>query len=398
MTDAQTRDLIAELNARIVQTALVSDDLEAILTEICKALSADGMPLLRVVLAMPTVDPNVRAISAVWERSGGAVTHVTPHGRDGDAGFSASPISHVLQRNRDRGRFRLERGEGLERFPLLAELRARGGTDYYLRLVPFPMEPALQGMALTLTTDREGGFSLEELRQIDRLLPSLGLASYRIALTRLAHEVLGFYLGQQTSERVLAGEILRGSGQKLRAAILFADVRHFTTVSSRTASSRTIAWLNEIFECLGRPIEAAEGEVLKFLGDGLLAIFPMAEGAGAEEAACERALAAACEGLAAIEAFAGKSAETGMEPPEVDIALHFGDVFYGNIGAARRLDFTVIGPAVNETARLETLCEQQDRNLLLSGAFAARLTRPTQPIGQFTLRGLPAPLEVHSLE
>ncbi len=390
-------DGLQALSDLIIREALATEDLSAILARFCSGLAAAGLPLQRVSLSMPRVDPNVRAITAIWTRTGGTVTEEMPHGPESDAGYAASPIYHLLHQDLVSGRYRLSRGQGVDRFPLLAALRSAGATDYYLRLIPYPTEQALRGLALSVTSDAPEGFSQQDIGKIERLLPVLALAAYRIAQTRLTREVLGFYLGTHSSERVLAGEIQRGSGQNIRAAILFADVRHFTAISEANPSQSIIAWLNELFERIGRPIEAAGGEVLKFLGDGLLAIFPLSETEQPEEEACARALAAAEAGLTAIADLAKVCTSESEEAPQVDIALHFGDLFYGNIGAARRLDFTAIGPTVNEAARIEALCEQLGRRLLLSEAFAARLKRPTHCLGHFTLRGVSTPRAVHAL-
>jgi len=184
-------------------------------------------------------------------------------------------------------------------------------------------------------------------------------------------------------------------GRIITAAILFADLRAFTPLADRFPPLRVVEWLDRHLEAAGGAIAARGGEILKLMGDGLLAVFPADEPGLTEEAACSQALAAAEDALArtaALDAELRRRDEPGLD---LDIALHFGEVVYGNVGADRRLDFTVIGRAVNEASRLEELCERLDRFLLLSAPFAGRCGRPTASLGSFGLRGAGAEIEVH---
>lgn len=387
----------------VLREAVASDDLGALLATACGRLLADGVPLRRASLGMRTIDPTVRALSYVWRRGApGVAAEAVAHGvgDEGEALYRRSPIAHLEAAGLAAHRWRLEAGEGCGAIPLLAELRAAGATDYVVRLVRFAgaaAGAALPGVALAFDTDRAGGFADGEVAACDALLPALGLAAHRAALGRIASELLGVYLGPATARRVLAGEVRRGRGRAIAAAILLADLRGFTALADRADPRRVVGWLDEHLEAVGAAVARHGGEVLKFLGDGLLAVFP-ADGPAAEPDACGRALAAAEEALARTAALNAARARRAAGEPGLglDVVLHHGEVVYGNVGAARRLDFTVVGRAVNEASRMELLCGRLDRNLLLSAAFAARCGRPTASLGRFPLRGVAGALEVRA--
>jgi adenylate cyclase len=397
MPPAAAADTAATIDL-ILSEATSGDDLAGLLDMVCERLVAAGMPLWRLSLTMRAIDPTVRALAFVWRRGRGTLADRTPHGaaEEGEAAFRRSPISHLQSKGLYRARWRLETGEGCDSFPLMADLRAEGATEYLMRLVPFggPTGAALPGVAIAIATDRPGGLGTEEVAAFDALVPALGLASYRFALAGTASDLLGVYLGPMTAARVLGGEIRRGRGRAVTAAILVADLRDFTAFAGREEPHRVVHWLDEHLEAVGAPVAEHGGEVLKLLGDGLLAVFT-AEAPGESEAdACARALAAAEDALARTAALnAARRAGNGPELA-LALALHYGEVIYGNVGTARRLDFTVIGRAVNEASRMEKLCGELGHDLLLSGRFALRCGRETTSLGHFALRGVAEELEI----
>jgi len=368
----------------ILDGAMAGDDLGPVLAVAGAALCRAGVPIVRASLGMPAIDPTIRGLSWVWWRNDGSgrggagqVELVeTLHGPESDEAFRASPIHHMRERDLTSCRWRLDgtaaTAPDSESFPLFSELRRRGVTEFAMRLVPFGTG-ALIGAAFGIATDRPGGFTDADLAAADRLLPALALAAYRIGLARVATAALGAYLGGATGLRVLAGEIRRGGGRVVHAAVLLADLRGFTALAGRADPADVVGWLNEHFDAMGDPVLERGGEILKFLGDGLLAVFPVAgSGAEIEGAACTLALAAAEDALARNAALNAGRAATGGPTLGLDVALHFGEVVYGNIGTARRLDFTVIGRVVNEASRMERLCDAIGRHLLLSADFAQR--------------------------
>jgi adenylate cyclase len=290
-------------------------------------------------------------------------------------------------------RRRLESAGATAEFPILAELRAEGMTDYLA--TPLTLSDG-RVAAATWSTDRAGGFSDQDIAAIESLLPALALLLEVQAVRLISANLLGVYLGQQTGQRVLAGDIIRGSGETIRAVLLFADLRGFTALSDRLPADKVIEILNGYFERVVTPIHARGGEVLKFIGDGLLAIFPVEDAAFAFNAA-RRALDSAIDGFADLEAFNADPSRGEESPVRMAIALHVGDVVYGNIGGQDRLDFTTIGPAVNLVARLQQLSKRVERPLLLSDAFAKICERPLTSLGFHPLRGLGEPHEVFTL-
>jgi adenylate cyclase len=233
---------------------------------------------------------------------------------------------------------------------------------------------------------------------LQRLLPALALNLDIIALGHIAENVLAAYLGERSGKRVLEGVIRRGSGELIDAIVWVSDMRDFTGLSDRLAGPDMIRLLNAYFERLVEAVQKSGGEVLKFIGDGMLAIFPVTESIPAADAA-RAALRAASAALAAIHALNGKAGDelriaTPWRPIEMGIALHRGSVFYGNIGAADRLDFTVTGPVVNLAARIEPLSKRSGRHLLLTGAVAELLDAPLESLGSFEFRGVAEPVEI----
>jgi adenylate cyclase len=223
---------------------------------------------------------------------------------------------------------------------------------------------------------------------LDEVLPALGLAICKFSLSRTLHETLATYLGSGTSTRVLKGHIRRGEGETVAAAILLADFRAFTALTDRDDPVRVVGWLDEHFDAIGEPVTRCGGEILKFTGDGFLAIFPVADPEDRPCATCGSAFDAAEQALALNRALNDRRRSAGWPGLEVDLVLHFGELVYGNVGTSRRLDFTVIGRAVNEASRIEELCDDVGRSILVSDTFAERCGRELELVGTFTLRGL----------
>jgi len=391
---------IDRLTRELLETATRSDDPAHLIDLACDGMIGLGLPLWRLSVGIQTLDPTIRAVSYVWLRGTGLTRLTTPHvpGPDDDLPYRLSPIYALVQDGLTQRHWRLDRGEGCAELPLLQELRAEGATSYFMHLVRFGGEiaAAVPGVAIAIATDRPGGFTEGDLSIFVALMPAMGLASYRYMLARVSSAILGVYLGERTARRVLAGEVRRGTGRAIAAAILLADLRGFTSLAGREPAARVVAWLDQHLEAVGEAVTAHEGEVLKFLGDGLLAVFPVEDDTDDGEA-CRRALAAAEQALAATAELNEHRQATGEPELGLDLVLHFGEVVYGNVGAARRLDFTVIGPTVNEASRIEALCGELGRPLLLSGAFAMRCGRTTTSLGRFALRGCVGETEVDEL-
>ena len=273
-------------------------------------------------------------------------------------------------------------------YEILAEMRAEGVTDYLIQPLPFTNGEV---HAVSWTTRRPRGFGDDDMAALEAIRPPLARLAEVYALRRIAATLLNTYVGRDAGERILQGRIRRGDIERIDAVILLSDLRDFTAQSNRLPGEAVIGLLNSYFDCLVPPIEAHGGEVLKFVGDGLLGIFPVA--ADPREA-CRGALAAAAEARAALSEANAERAAHGEPEQRFGLALHLGEVLYGNIGSAGRLDFTTIGPAVNLTARLETLARDLGRDLVASTAFARHSPEPLHSLGTFRLRGFQMPEEV----
>jgi adenylate cyclase len=283
----------------------------------------------------------------------------------------------------------LERDASLgRRHAVYDEMRAKGLTDY----VAWPLYHTLGKRHLvTFATDRSGGFDEAHIANLKKLLPVLALVSEIRVKNRLARTLLETYVGSHAGELILAGATRRGSGTTVRAAIMICDLRGFTAISDNWPRDDVIDLLNGYFDAMSEPITRHGGEILKFIGDGLLAIFPLSE-----PGACANLLHAVADARRAMIALNEKNSETGRAPLNYGIGVHVGDVMYGNIGSASRLDFTVIGPAVNMASRLETLTKQLGKTVLLSRAFADLVASDfdLERVGEYPVRGFNEQIEL----
>ena len=378
----------------IAEQATSSDDREILLETFCATLLAAGLPLWRVSVSTPAIDPTARAFSMNWVRGQGMSLVRTAHGLENEAAFRRGPVHALLEANLPFGRWRLDTLQPGQGFAPLHEIRQDGGTDYVLHMIGFTPGSALRGVAISFVTDTVSGFSDLDLADIDEVLRVFGLAICKLSLSYTLRETLSTYLGQATASRVLDGQIRRGEGQTVSAAILLTDLRAFTALTDRIDPVRIVGWLDEHFDALGDPVAQSGGEILKFLGDGFLAVFPIADLGVRPCAVCERALDAAEAALAANRSLNAQRRAADLPGLDADLVLHFGEVVYGNVGTSRRLDFTVIGRAVNEASRIEKLCDKLDRSLLISESFAERCGRGLVPLGTFPLRGLDRPQRI----
>ncbi len=356
-------------------------------------LFAAGMPFERATIHLGTLHPQVLGFTAVWDHSRGSCSEfrVDAHIRETDD-FRLSPLKPVIE-GHETVRLDPRNPETASRYPMMAELSADGMTDYCAFAIPHARS---FHCAMTVATRRDGGLESGSMQALQLLLPMLALNLDIIALTRIAENVLTAYVGERSGARVLAGEIKRGSGEMIDAIVWVSDMRDYTGLSDRLAGEDLIRLLNAYFERLVEAVQSYGGEVLKFIGDGMLAVFPIGPNMPASTAA-SAALNAARAAFRAVDALNGKQGDalaidTSWRPLKMGIALHRGPVFYGNIGAADRLDFTVTGPAVNLAARVEPLCKETLRRLLLTEAVGALLTEPLEPLGSFDFRGVAHPV------
>jgi adenylate cyclase len=386
----------AALFAALAESSLKGESVDAILSGFCEQLNVWGFGIRRGHVSAATVDPAVNAYSVTWKPDAGVEHDRLRHGRPVNPGWLASPFHHMLTTRSAVLRRRLA-GQGAQLdFPILEQLAAEGMTEWFARLVNFHWAAAhiqggQMGMLTSWATDQPQGFSEAQIALLDRLIVALAAAVKAATISDMAREVLAAYVGRDAATRVLSGAITRGSVQRLEAVLFFADLRDFTRFSAARPIADVVALLNDVFDRVATPIRAHGGEILKFIGDGLLAVF-LLDGSRSTAATADAALAAA---VAAQQAVRAASAA-----PSLDIALHVGEVHYGNIGAAGRLDFTVIGSAVNEVARLEELCGVLDEPILVSTALRAVAQSMADRLssrGHHQLRGTPGTQEIFAV-
>lgn len=396
--------------AWLLTTGRNARDMSALVGDLCAELNAQGFDLLRCTLQMQALHPEVAWRVFFWRRrevrvdmanariveaqatatADGLVESVAlGHGALTDA-FKRSPQHHMLERGLVRLRCPIAAGAAEFQFPILRDLHAAGATDYFAMMLDFA---EADGSFCSIVTRRPGGYSEDQLRALDALADPLALCVQVHAGRHLARSLLQTYVGRAAGERVLAGRVQRGDVERLHAAIWFSDMRGFTRLAGAVDSTTFIGWLNDYFGAIARPIGEHGGEILKFIGDAVLAVFPVDDDHDAARQ-CERALAAARAANLALDALNHRRAADGLPALDHGVALHIGEVQYGNIGAERRLDFTVIGPAVNMTSRLEGLCGQLGRRLVVSEALHAHLGAPLAELGVFPLKGIDAPQRV----
>jgi len=373
----------------------------------CQQLVVAGLPLWRAFAGMRTLHPQWGGYSYTWRRDLNAIEHDRfARGVEDNPDWVESPFRFLVNQmhGSDDGvawlRRRLEGPDARLDFPVLKSFAAEGATDYFAQFFRFGPEgdPSRGiGVAYSFATDQADGFTDGDLTLLRGVLPAASIAMMAKAAHTIARSLLEAYLGSDAGRRVHAGAIERGSVETIRAVLWFADVRGFTGIADAAPGPVLIELLDGVFETLTAALRPREGQVLKFLGDGMLAIFPFTP--ETEDAACQRALDAATEAMTALAALNDTRRAAGKPTATVDLALHAGEVLYGNVGAIDRLDFTVIGPAVNEVARIEALCEPLGRSVLLSAEFVASMRDRSRlvPLGQHKLRGVREAREIFGL-
>ena len=358
----------------------------------CRHLLAAGLPLFRASFNLQTLHPQLRAQSFVWDHATNTAK-AFDHNRavDHSPGYLNSPVA-AIHHGAGGVRCRLDADPPQLDYPLMHELKAEGVTDYVMMPITFS-DGTLN--AISWATDRPGGFTTTELGEVYSLLPILALLLEVAVARKVASNVLDTYIGRDAARRVLAGDITRGSGETITAALWYCDMRGFTAMTETLPRDEVLATLNDYFECMVGAVHAQHGSVLKFMGDGMLAIFACGDAPICD--AASNALGAAVDALAALDALNVDRVAAGKSALETGLALHLGDVMYGNIGAGDRLDFTVIGPAVNEVARVEQVCREVEQRILLTRAFAEASIDELVSLGTFALRGVALPQELFTL-
>jgi adenylate cyclase len=405
---------IDALNAWLTKAGLRGEPEAALVSGFCERVVAAGVPITRALVLIDTLHPVYEGRLVRWGHdpsqpavheygrtslpegvsdplvSGGARPDVV-------ARWQASPFFQMLQTGESLLRRRIT-AESAAEFAVLADYRAVGMTDYVAMINRFAPEGTIGEMDCIYSswaTARAGGFDDAHVSALMRVVPTLALAFKAAALARMTGTLMETYLGRDASRRVLSGRIMRGVADRIDAVIWFSDLRGFTRITD-SAPEQIIPLLNEYAEVIVSAIHAHNGDVLKLIGDGILAIFT----ADNRARACAAALAAATGARSKVTALNARRAHAALPVTDMYVGLHIGEVFYGNIGSTERLDFTVVGPAVNEASRIAAMCRSVDQPMLVSEAFAnvngmrGRLVS----VGRYALRGVGQPQELFTLD
>ncbi|HEY5598352.1 MAG TPA: adenylate/guanylate cyclase domain-containing protein [Kiloniellales bacterium] len=365
-----------------------------LLERYAKHLVEAGVPLERVSLHIQQLHPQLAARSLVWEANIGNATELDhEHSARHAQTYLTSPVRLIFEGGQAIRR-RLADPNCPMDFPILTDLKDAGMTDY--AILPIVVSGG-QAHSISVGTRKPGGFSEADLAVLNATLPAFAAVLELQQLRRTARDLLSTYVGPNTGERIFSGAIRRGDGEIIHAVVWYCDLRGFTAISECLPLPDVITLLNNCFDRMAQPVVANGGEILKFIGDAMLAIFPCDAGADAVCAAADAALTAAETAVAGVAALNGDLEKRGGPLVHCGVAIHVGEVMYGNVGAADRLDFTVIGPAVNLVTRMEPLCAQLDQSIVVSRGLARTAQRKFRSLGKHAFKGIAEVQEVFAL-
>jgi adenylate cyclase len=401
MAAMQEQNIVA-LNAWLADAGLRGENEETLIRGFGERLAGAGAPLIGGRVLVDTLHPLYEGRAFSWLRDGPEIA-VIEYGDTSDG--------EALERWRRTPFYELESSDvahqileldavAVENFAFFKELRETGGRHVLLLVDRFGEQGGI-GPANCLysawATDAEDGFEQEDVEAFRRLSPMLALALKAASLGRIAHTLVETYLGRDPGARVLSGRIARGVAEEIKTVLWFSDLRDYTRISDTAPPEQLIPMLNDYADVIVSAIHWQGGDVLKLIGDGVLAIFPAAD----RQAACLAALTAAGKARAKVGKLNEKRIAAGLPTTSFYLGLHIGRVFYGNIGSRERLDFTVIGPAVNEVSRIASMCRSVDQALLMSASFIDGVRQRRQDflsVGRYALRGVAAPQELFTVD
>jgi adenylate cyclase len=400
---------IAQVINWVMDEGLEGTGFEQLLEQLCLRLVQAGVPLLRANFSMRAHHPEIGAFAYRWKRKDGII-HEQYQRSDNNAtlldDWLKSPLYHLTNSNDPELRHRIIPSEKPYKYPLFNELEQQGGTDYFANRLVFSDQSTRQpgnenapamGLLISWTSDGPDGFSDEDLQSLRDVTKPLGLALKSNSNYNMANDLLSAYLGEDAGGRVMSGDYARGSLENIEAVILYFDLQSFTKLSEALDGEDLIELLNDYFGIVVPIIEARGGNVLKFMGDGILAIFAKDKVPAAELTA----IRTICDLRDAVAEINKRREKAGLTHTGFSIAVHAGEVLYGNIGSGKRLDFTVIGPAVNTTARFMSMCSNVDQTVIVGSNVAKpvmALRDDLVSLGQYRLRGVADRQELFTLD
>ena len=361
------------------------------INELCNKLLELDVPVKRVRINFRTLHPQVVAWSSVWDYGVGAEVNEISKEVMATENYIGSPIQYVYENDKS---FRRKLNElSDDAHSVLFELQQQGLTDYYAS--PIKFSTGLVNV-VTFATDHPNGFSDNCITFLSELSVLVAPFIETLATRRLARNLLETYIGPRTGRRILEGQIQRGDGEEIKAAIWFSDFRNFTKYTETLSLEQMLETLNQYFEIVHENVEKNGGEILRFIGDAMLIVFPVDESRTIRQA-CSSALSSAMSAQQQVNAINLTRKENNKPKIEFGVGLHEGCVMYGNVGAPRRLDFTVMGVAVNRTARLESLTKELNCPILVSGDFNDQIEHVGQFKGEYAVKGVTQALKVFSV-
>ena len=390
------RALIVEIESWLIDSALGDPDITELFQQLCERLSGVGVPVERAALTWPTLHPLFRAEQIFWNPVDGAVFHQYSHANQETEGWLKSPFYHVLQNDLDRLRRRLTGPNALLDFDVLHEFRDQGFTDYLMTCSEFRIGEVSEfanrgtGILASFATKRQGGFTSDDLEALSHIQRVFAVACRVAIQRRVTANLMNTYLGPTAGWRALSGDIRRGDGERIRAVVYYADLRASTRLSEAMDPDEYLQLLRDYYDCAAQPVIAEGGEILDYIGDAVLAIFPIRGDTGGPEA-----VRAACRAMeAALTRREEIIAETPEKPIRFCVCLAVGEVMFGNIGVPERLSFSVIGSVVNEVARMDDASKTLGRSVLVTSEVAKIEPDCWVSLGAHPLAGVPEPVEL----
>ncbi|WP_457936203.1 adenylate/guanylate cyclase domain-containing protein [Mesorhizobium sp. 10J20-29] len=395
MTD---RTLVTGINEWLVDQALSEPDIVKMFEGLCNRIHAIGIPLGRARLTWPTLHPLFQAETILWRRGSDTEFEQFMHQESQSDAWLLSPMRYMFENDVLVLRRNLDGPSKLLDFPVLEEVAAQGMTDYFVVITPLSVRnetgiKGQMGIISTFSADRAGGFNNEELEALQKIQRRFAVACKTVIQSRIARNISETYLGREAGSRVLAGSIRRGDGRETKAVVWYNDMRDSTALADTMPGADYIQLLNTYFDCTATPIIDAGGEVLDFIGDAVLAIFPYQD-ATEQKAAVKAATTALQNVIKARDALNAERAEQGLFPIRFGIGLNTGTVMFGNIGVSQRLTFSVIGPTVNEVSRIEAMTKATGIDALVTRDIVALDPGKWVSIGNQRLPGVSEEIEL----
>ncbi len=387
----------------LMEQALGTTNAEELLNQCALRLYAAGVPLYRATMGFQILHPLYQAVSLTWYRDTG-LEETNQFSGDVNASdeWEKSPLNYIIVNDLPFLRRKLIGPDALIDFDILKQLKEKGCTEYFCYVIPFTGDAyggfQQNGVIGSWATDRPGGFNDDDIQSLLRIQQRLAVACKMVIKEQITENVLSAYLGPEAGKKVLNGQIKLGDGDTTHAVIWFSDLRNSSGLADTLPPEEFITLINTYFQCMAGAVLENGGEVLRFVGDAVLAIFPIHEGHENEEKACATALLAARDAVNRMAALNKIRENKNQDALGFGIGLHVGDVMYGNIGVPERVEFSVVGPAANEAARIETMTKTLNHQVIFSDHFTSALNENWQSLGKHELRGVGAPIEIFYLK